>query len=115
MNSITLSILNLITSQIGDISLSEIDLTLILNKFTELQNSITGLTVQDGVIASADVILLAAGVQLFLDQHCSFVIGFVEVLVDGSPKNIVNLHKTISYRGTHWKTSAKPLKHKLLL
>ena len=66
MNSITLSILNLITSQIGDISLSEIDLTLILNKFTELQNSITGLTVQDGVIASADVILLAAGVVIFL-------------------------------------------------
>ena len=66
MNSITLSILNLITSQIGDTSLSEIDLTLILNKFTELQNSITGLTVQDGVIASADVILLAAGVVIFL-------------------------------------------------
>ena len=66
MNSITLSILNLITSQIGDTSLSEIDLTLILNKFTELQNFITGLTVQDGVIASADVILLAAGVVIFL-------------------------------------------------
>ena len=40
MNSITLSILNLITSQIGDTSLSEIDLTLILNKFTELQISL---------------------------------------------------------------------------
>ena len=66
MNSITLSILNLITSQIGDTSLSEIDLTFILNKFTELQNFITGLTVQDGVIASADVILLAAGVVIFL-------------------------------------------------
>lgn len=66
MNSITLSILNLITSQIGDTSLSEIDLTLILNKFTELQNFITGLTVQEGVIASADVILLAAGVVIFL-------------------------------------------------
>jgi cell volume regulation protein A len=66
MNSITLSILNLITNQIGDTSLSEIDLTLILNKFAELQNFITGLTVQDGVIASADVILLAAGVVIFL-------------------------------------------------
>ena len=66
MNSITLSILNLITSQIGDTSLSEIDLTLILNKFTELQNFITGLTTQEGVIASADVILLAAGVVIFL-------------------------------------------------
>ncbi len=66
MNSITLSILNLITSQIGDTSLSEIDLTFILNKFAELQNFITGLTAQDGVIASADVILLAAGVVIFL-------------------------------------------------
>ncbi len=66
MNSITLSILNLITSQIGDTSLSEIDLSLILNKFTELQNFITGLTTQEGVIASADVILLAAGVVIFL-------------------------------------------------
>ena len=66
MNSITLSILNLITNQIGDTSLSEIDLTFILNKFAELQNFITGLTVQDGVIASADVILLAAGVVIFL-------------------------------------------------
>ncbi len=66
MNSVTLSILNLITSQIGDTSLSEIDLTLILNKFTELQNFITGLSVQDGAIASADVILLAAGIVIFL-------------------------------------------------
>ena len=66
MNSITLSILNLITNQIGDTSLSEIDLTFILNKFAELQNFITGLTVQDGVIASADVILLAAGMVIFL-------------------------------------------------
>ena len=66
MNSITLSILNLIINQIGDTSLSEIDLTFILNKFAELQNFITGLTVQDGVIASADVILLAAGVVIFL-------------------------------------------------
>ena len=40
--------------------------TFILNKFAELQNFITGLTVQDGVIASADVILLAAGVVIFL-------------------------------------------------
>jgi len=66
MNSVTLSILNLITSQIGDTSLSEIDLTLILNKFIELQNFITGLSVQDGAIASADVILLAAGIVIFL-------------------------------------------------
>jgi cell volume regulation protein A len=66
MNTITLTILNLITSQIEDFSLSKIDLSLILNKLTELQNSISGLSVQDGVIASADVILLAAGVVIFL-------------------------------------------------
>jgi len=60
MDTITLSILNLITSQIEDFSLSEIDLNLIFNKLAELQNSISGLSVQDGVIASADVILLAA-------------------------------------------------------
>ena len=66
MNTITLTILNLITSQIEDFSLSKIDLSMILNKLTELQNSISGLSVQDGVIASADVILLAAGVVIFL-------------------------------------------------
>ena len=66
MNTITLTILNLITSQIEDFSLPKIDLSLILNKLTELQNSISGLSVQDGVIASADVILLAAGVVIFL-------------------------------------------------
>ncbi|MBT3956527.1 MAG: peptidase [Nitrosopumilus sp.] len=66
MNTITLTILNLITSQIEDFSLPKIDLSMILNKLTELQNSISGLSVQDGVIASADVILLAAGVVIFL-------------------------------------------------
>ena len=66
MNTITLTILNLITSQIEDFSLPKIDLSMILNKLTEFQNSISGLSVQDGVIASADVILLAAGVVIFL-------------------------------------------------
>ncbi|MBT3328663.1 MAG: peptidase [Nitrosopumilus sp.] len=66
MNTITLTILNLITSQIEDFSLPKIDLSMILNKLTEIQNSISGLSVQDGVIASADVILLAAGVVIFL-------------------------------------------------
>ena len=35
MNAITLSILNLITSQIEDFSLSKIDSAFILNKFTK--------------------------------------------------------------------------------
>ena len=66
MNAITLSILNLITSQIEDFSLSEIDLTLILNKLTEIQNSISSLSIQDEPIAAAPIILLAAGVVIFL-------------------------------------------------
>ena len=66
MNAITLSILNLITSQIEDFSLSEIDLTLILNKLTEIQNSISSLSIQNEPIATAPIILLAAGVVIFL-------------------------------------------------
>ena len=66
MNAITLSILNLITSQIEDFSLSEIDLTLVLNKLTEIQNSISSLSIQDEPIATAPIILLAAGVVIFL-------------------------------------------------
>ena len=67
MNPIILSILNLITGQ-GDeiISLSDFDSSLILEKFVELQNSIGTLSFQDGSIASAHVILLAAGVVIFL-------------------------------------------------
>ena len=66
MDTITLAILNLITSQIEDFSLSEIDLTLILNKLTEIQNSISSLSIQNEPIATAPIILLAAGVVIFL-------------------------------------------------
>ena len=66
MNTITLAILNLITSQIEDFSLSEIDLTLILNKLAEIQNSISSLSIQNEPIATAPIILLAAGVVIFL-------------------------------------------------
>ena len=66
MNTITLAILNLITSQIEDFSLSKIDLTLILNKLTEIQNSISSLSIQNEPIATAPIILLAAGVVIFL-------------------------------------------------
>ena len=66
MNAITLSILNLITSQIEDFSLPEIDLTLVLNKLTEIQNSISSLSIQNEPIATAPIILLAAGVVIFL-------------------------------------------------
>ena len=58
MNTISLAILNLITSQIEDFSLSEIDLTLILNKLAEIQNSISSLSIQNEPIATAPIILL---------------------------------------------------------
>ncbi|MCA9827898.1 MAG: cation:proton antiporter [Nitrosopumilus sp.] len=67
MNSIVLSILNLIKGQIGDIiSIPSFDSTPILDKLIELQNFIGTLSIQDGPIASAHVILLAAGVVIFL-------------------------------------------------
>ena len=67
MNPIILSILNLIEGQIGEIiSLPNFDANSILDKITELQNSIGTLSIQDGPIASAHVILLAAGVVIFL-------------------------------------------------
>jgi len=57
----------LIRGQIEDIiPLSNFDVNLILDKILELQNSINGLSIQDGPIASAHVILLAAGVVIFL-------------------------------------------------
>ena len=67
MDPIILSILNLIRDKIEDIiPLSNFDSNLILDKILVLQNSIDGLSVQDGPIASAHVILLAAGVVIFL-------------------------------------------------
>jgi cell volume regulation protein A len=67
MNFVILSILNLIKGQTGDvIQLPNFDASMILDKITELQNSIGTLSIQDGPIASAHVILLAAGVVIFL-------------------------------------------------
>ncbi|HJJ22900.1 MAG TPA: cation:proton antiporter [Nitrosopumilus sp.] len=67
MSPIILSILNLIRGQFGEaFTLSDFDPSLILDKITELQNSIGTLSIQDGPIASAHVILLAAGVVIFL-------------------------------------------------
>jgi cell volume regulation protein A len=57
----------LFRGQIEDIiPLSSFDSRLILDKIAELQNSIGTLSIQDGPIASAHVILLAAGVVIFL-------------------------------------------------
>lgn len=67
MNSIILSILNLIRGQSGEVfPFSDFDTSLIFDKIVELQNSIGTLSSQDGGIASAHVILLAAGVVIFL-------------------------------------------------
>ena len=67
MNPIILSLLQLFRGQIEDfIPLSSFDPSLILDKLAELQDSIGTLSIQDGPIASAHVILLAAGVVIFL-------------------------------------------------
>jgi len=67
MNLIILSILNLFRGQTGDtLPLSNFDTSMIFDKITELQNSIGTLSIHDGPIAEAHVILLAAGVVIFL-------------------------------------------------
>ena len=67
MNLIILSILNLFRSQLGDTFwLSNFDTNMIFDKIIELQNSIATLSSHDGPIAEAHVILLAAGVVIFL-------------------------------------------------
>ena len=67
MNPITLSVLNLIRGQVDEaFSLSNFDPSLILDKIAEIQSSIATLSIQDAPIASAHVILLAAGVVIFL-------------------------------------------------
>jgi cell volume regulation protein A len=59
--------LNLIRGQSGEaLPFSDFDPSLILDKITELQNSIGTISSGDGVLASAHVILLAAGVVIFL-------------------------------------------------
>ena len=67
MNPIILSVLNLMRGQVEEIfPLSYFDPSLILDKIAELQSSIATLSFNDGPIASAHVILLAAGVVIFL-------------------------------------------------
>lgn len=67
MNPMVLSILNLIRGQTGETTpLSNFDTTMILEKFSDFQNSLGTLSFQDGIVAPAHVILLAAGVVIFL-------------------------------------------------
>ncbi|MDH3677034.1 MAG: cation:proton antiporter [Nitrosopumilus sp.] len=66
MNPVFFGVLELVRGQIGDIpSLSSFDTSFILNKINEFQNFVDTLS-QDGPIASAHVLLLAAGVVIFL-------------------------------------------------
>ena len=65
MIPIFLGVLQLIRGQIGDIiPLENFDVSIILEKITEFQNFIGALS-QEGPIASAHVLLLAAGVVIF--------------------------------------------------
>jgi len=67
MNPIILSVLNLIREQVDEVfPFFDFDPSLILDKIAEIQSSIATLSIQDGPIASAHVILLAAGVVIFL-------------------------------------------------
>ncbi|WP_367277484.1 cation:proton antiporter [Nitrosopumilus sp.] len=67
MNPVVFSILSLIRGQTGEtIPISNFDTTMILEKFSDFQNSLGTLSFQDGVVAPAHVILLAAGVVIFL-------------------------------------------------
>ena len=65
MNPVFFSILELIKNQTGGISLGDINSTFIFEKINEFQEFIGTLS-QEGPIASAHVILLAAGVVIFL-------------------------------------------------
>ena len=66
MNSIFFGVLELVRGQLSDIpALKGIDTGFLFEKITEFQNFIGTLS-QEGPIASAHVILLAAGVVIFL-------------------------------------------------
>ena len=66
MNPVFFGILEIIRGQLDDVaSLDGIDLNFILEKFNEFQNFVGTLS-QDSPVASAHVILLAAGVVIFL-------------------------------------------------
>ena len=65
MNPIFFGIIELVRGQVGDIfSLNDLDTGIILEKFNEFQNFVGTLS-QEGPIASAHVLLLAAGVVIF--------------------------------------------------
>ena len=66
MNPVILSILNLFSGQANLIELPKLAISIIFDKLVELQTSIGTLSDHNGPIAEAHVILLAAGVVIFL-------------------------------------------------
>ena len=64
VNSVVLSILNLVRGETAPVS--NFDAGLILDRLAGLQNSMESFSIQDGAIAPAHVILLAAGIVIFL-------------------------------------------------
>ncbi|MDH3502084.1 MAG: cation:proton antiporter [Nitrosopumilus sp.] len=66
MNSLIFGILSIFRGQIQGISIKDIDVSFFLEKISQIQESIGTLAMQDGPIASAHVVLLAAGVVVFL-------------------------------------------------
>ena len=67
MNYVILSILSVLRGQIQEISIfDKFDSGIIIEKMNEIQELISTIAVQDGPIAGAHVILLAAGVVIFL-------------------------------------------------
>ncbi len=67
MNPVIFSILSLIRGQnIDTLQVPEIDSGWFVEKITEMQNTVGTLAIQDGPIAAAPVVLLAAGVVVFL-------------------------------------------------
>jgi cell volume regulation protein A len=66
MESFVFVFLNLFRGQIPDISiLDNIDSSFFLDKLSQIQETLNSISIQDGPIASAHVILLAAGVVIF--------------------------------------------------
>ena len=66
MYFVVFAVLNFLREQIQGVSIENIDYTFILDKLFSIQEYVQSLAIQDGPIASAHVVLLAAGVVVFL-------------------------------------------------
>lgn len=66
MYFVVFAVLNFLREQIQGVSIENIDYTFILDKLFQIQEYVQSLAIQDGPIASAHVVLLAAGVVVFL-------------------------------------------------